>query len=74
MLKTYTVFCRESNNLGTTWIDTVEARDVEGAKSLGREKCAQEWGEAFCNNYDAIAVIGVAEGNVKIVFWEDLDD
>lgn len=74
MLQTYTVFCRESNNLGTTWIGTVEAESVSQAVSLGREKCARDWGQAFCNNYDAIAVIGVAEGEVKVVLWEDIGD
>lgn len=67
--KTFTIWCRESDGTGTTWIDCVKATDVEDAKTKGLEKCARDWGFP---STDGISCIGVAKGNVKIVHWEDI--
>jgi hypothetical protein len=73
-LPTFTVFCREANNEGTTWIGTVEARDAEHASELGAEQCSVEWGSGGQNwSLDDIAVIGVAEGSVNILKWDDIE-
>lgn len=73
MHHTFTVFCRDSNNLGTTWIDTVHTRedDADEAASLGRAKCAQDWNRT--DDPSSIIVIGVARGDVDIVYWEDIE-
>ena len=68
-LKPFTVWCRESNNTGTTWIDNVDATDVEDAKVKAVEKCAQDWQQ----DSDGITCIGVAEGDVKILDWDDIE-
>ncbi len=79
--KTFTVFCRESDDTGTTWISTVQAKDVEDAKRKAVLACADDWGysddeddddEARCGDIDDIVCIGVAKGNVKILDWEDI--
>lgn len=64
---TYTVFCRERGGLGTTWVGYVEAADHEAAVEVGRAQCAADW--VF--DLDSIHVLGVAEGDVKILHWED---
>jgi hypothetical protein len=75
-LKKFTVFCRESNNTGTTWIDSVRAKDVEDAKVKAVKKCAKDWGydeeDHEGNPEEDITCIGVAKGNVVILDWDDL--
>lgn len=75
-LKPYTVFCQESDGTGTVWIQTLSARDLEHAKSAGLEQCCEDWNgpsdEDPIFTPDNVSVIGVAEGNVNILFWEDL--
>lgn len=67
--RTYTVFCRDPDDVdSTTWIDEVEANDVEDARVQARAKCAEAWG------YDAANVecFGVADAaNINMLFWED---
>lgn len=67
MTAKFTVFCAEANGQGTVWIDAIEADGLEDAKAVGREKCANAWD---CD-IDDVDVIGVAEGDVNILFWED---
>lgn len=64
----FTVWCRQANDTGTTWIQSVEARDAEHAAKVGLRQCSLDWGMPE----EPISVIGVAEGNVKIVEWNDL--
>lgn len=68
-MNTYTVFCQNANGTGTIWISPVQARDVRHAKAVGRKQCAKDWG--WPSN---IHVLGVAEGNVRIAFWKDIDE
>jgi hypothetical protein len=81
-LKPYTVFCRESNNTGTIWISTVLAESLEHTKSQGLAECCDDWNgnpdpedaDDFDHLHytpDNVSVIGVAEGEVNILFWED---
>lgn len=67
--KTFTVWCRESNGTGTTFIDTVESADRETAKVDGVRACADAWG---WDDTSGITCIGVAEGDVNVLFWEDI--
>ena len=60
-MNTYTVWCQDSSGTGPIWIGTVMADDVEGAMEAGR------------GSIDAIHVLGVAEGYVRIMFWEDIE-
>lgn len=66
--KTFTVFVRASNNTGTTYITTVEAADTEEAKRIGLAECQDEWGYPE----DHLTVVGVAEGDVNILEWDDI--
>lgn len=71
---TYTVFCRQVSNEGTTHIDTVEAEDVPNAILAGRKQCLRDWnsGTTPLFTLDDIHCIGIAAGNVAILHWEDL--
>ena len=66
----YTVFCRDRSDTGTTWIDSVEARDVADARERAVAACSFDW------NYDPLRIvcIGVVEGDAKVLYWEDLSD
>lgn len=66
----YTVFCKDVDGTGTTWIDYVEATSVEDAMVKGRAKCRQDWGEE-CYELEDIQVVGVAEGIITILHWYD---
>lgn len=69
----YTVFCRDSDGTGTTWIQAVEAADQEEAKIVGVNLCASDRGyEPDDDGELNITVIGVAEGEVNVLFWEDI--
>lgn len=71
--KTFTVFCQDRYDPGTTWIDSVQASGVEDAKRKAVKKCADDWGYAGeVDLVDSIACIGVAKGNVQILDWEDI--
>lgn len=69
-LNSFTVFCRASDDRGTTYITCVEAADIESGKQLALEECALNWGQT---NTDDIRILGVAEGDVNILDWDDLD-
>lgn len=68
-MQKFTVFCtylRRSRN-STIWIASVAAGTSEEAAILGRACCADAWGLRQVQ----VRVIGVAEGNVKILEWSD---
>ena len=67
-MKSYTVFCRCITGEGATWIDCVQAVSLEHAKLVGRMECAEAWGR---EDIEEIHVMGVAEGDVNILYWED---
>lgn len=67
-MKKYTAFCLDAyQNDDTTWISCVEAEDLEGAITAAREAAAADW---ECSP-DDVFVMGIAEGDVKILHWED---
>ena len=65
----FTAFCQEESGQGTIWIEAVEAEDLESAIKVAQQECAEAW------EYDPddVHVLGVAEGDVKILHWEDLN-
>lgn len=75
----FTVFCQQANQLGTIHIDTVEAADLDSAIQAGHEQCLADW-NGTTDPTDAtfsledIHCLGVAEGNVTILQWEDQFD
>lgn len=66
--RTYIAFCRKSDGTGSIWIQTVEAESVEDAKVRAIVECAADWGMRTC----FISCIGIAEGDINILFWEDI--
>ena len=67
-VKSYTVFCQDITGEGTIWIECVQATSLEHAKLVGRMECAEAWGR---EDIEEIHVLGVAEGDVNILYWED---
>lgn len=66
----FTVFCVEPSRTGTTWISCVEAKTADSAEIRGRIQCARDWGFEDAGD---VHVLGVAEGDVKILAWYDQD-
>ena len=66
-MKTHTVFCQHVDGTGTVHIAPVNAIHIEKAKNKALVACADDW------NYpvDHVRVLGVAEGVVKIIEWND---
>jgi hypothetical protein len=76
---TFTVFCQQSDQLGTVHIDTVQAADLNSAIQEGREQCLADWNGGACGpdspfTLEDIHCLGVAEGNVNILHWHDQID
>jgi len=72
-MKTYTCFCRQTDNTGTTWIDTVivpEYFRIAAVKKLASLRCSEDW---QCP-VDEIVCIGVIEGNPTLLFWQDIGE
>ncbi len=68
-MKTYTVFCKHKTGEGTTFIEAVHADTTEAAMLAGRQACADAWGDNY--ELDDIRCVGVAEGDINILHWED---
>ena len=75
----FTVFCQQNNGFGTIHIDSVEAPDFGSAILVGRRKCLNDWngghtGKDATFTLEDIHCLGVAEGDVRILHWEDQVD
>jgi hypothetical protein len=66
----YTAFCKQSNDLGTVWIEAIEAHNVPDAKLVAQKTCAEAWGWDIAD----VSCIGLAIGDITIVHWEDLSE
>lgn len=66
-MATFTAFCQETGGGGTIWISSVEAPDAQAACTVAAVECATEWG---CDVED-VWVLGIAEGDINILIWED---
>jgi hypothetical protein len=75
-LKPYTVFCKEKGvEGGTIHIDVVMTLNAEAAQLAGRENCRSEWsGGGHDYGLEEIHCLGVVEGDVHIIHWEDDTD
>ena len=72
-MNTFTVFIREADGTGTTFITSVEAETIEEAKEQALDECAESWGSGDEPwDRDDLHVLGVAEGDVEILEWDDL--
>jgi hypothetical protein len=76
---TFTVFCQQADQLGTVYIDSVEAPDLESAILAGREQCLADWngdnsGSDAAFTLEDIHCLGVAAGDVRILHWHDQAD
>lgn len=65
--RTFTVFCRDSDGTGTTYITSVEAANATEAAAEGLRLCAEDWDQ----DSDTINVIGVCAGDVEVLEWDD---
>jgi len=68
-MSSYTGFCQEVNGLGTIWIQSFDAKDREDAAEVAQKLCAEAWD---CGE-DDVHVLGIARGNVDIIYWEDIN-
>lgn len=68
VLTPYTVFCRQSDSVGTTYIGVVDAYDLDSASSAAIKQCSDEW-----MGYDPEKIVctGVIEGKVNVLHWDD---
>lgn len=68
-LSTYTGFCQSKDGTGTIWIEAFESTR-ELAIHEAKRLCAKAWDV----DPDDIHVLGIAEGDVNILHWEDICD
>lgn len=66
----YTAFCQQTNGKGTIWISTFRATDVAEAIDLAIQGCALDWEDSPTN----VHCLGIAEGDVNILHWEDIEE
>lgn len=72
-LKTWTVFVQEADGTGTIHIQSYRAHSIEEARAKALARVAEDWGGAECGfTPDTLHILGIAEGNVKIVEWTDI--
>ncbi len=62
----FTVFCRQKDGKGTTWIRVVQAKDALHATEVALSECATDWDYPR----DEIHVCGVATGDIDLT-WND---
>lgn len=67
----WTVFIRDEDNTGTTYITCVAATDLDAAKGLASAQCRDDWGY----EEDApLHILGVIEGYIgAVIEWDDCE-
>lgn len=69
--KRWTVFIRDADNTGTTYITCEEAEDVEAAKAAASALCREDWGY---DETDQLHILGVIAGDIgDVVEWDDCE-
>ena len=73
---TFTVLCQEAGGGGTIHIASVEAADLEAAIIAGKQQCIDDWSagstpEQSRWNQDTVHCLGIAAGNIEILYWQD---
>lgn len=66
-MNTFTIWTMHNSRKGTTHITSVKARKQHTAEKKALKECAQDWDEKVHN----LVIIGVAEGDVTILEWND---
>lgn len=72
----FTVWVQEANGEGTTHIQAYSAKDSDEACALALKQVAENWGGKDCGyspDDDSLLVLGVAEGAVTILEWNNLN-
>ena len=69
-MENFTVFIQENSGIGTTHIQSYEAKSIEQAKQKALEQVSLNWGY----DIDVLHILGVVRGNIVIVEWNDLVD
>lgn len=69
-MKTFTAFCQDADGGGTIWIGPVEADDLPAAMDMAAKQCAADWGYSDAND---VHILGIASGDVKIEYWDDIE-
>lgn len=82
----FTVFCKDKDDTGTTWIGSIELTglqiaglsieaQIELIQNSAREACAVDWYDSWNEEQlDNIACYCVIPGTPEILFFEDLSD
>lgn len=75
-IKTYTAWCQQSNGTGTIWIGKVDAPSgttLDSIRLSAIQACAIDWGWDGEQEGD-IHCLGIARGDVDLVYWDDIDE
>lgn len=67
--RTFTVWVMHTSRTGTTYVTDVQAPDVASAKQCAITECALNWGGEYPES--DLFVLGVAEGPVSLLEWDD---
>lgn len=69
-MNTYTAFCQQANGKGTIWVNNIDANTLEEAIDLAIQECALDWEYLVTQ----VHCLGIAEGDVNILHWEDIEE
>lgn len=66
---TYTILVRDSTDPhSTTYIVAQDTDDVEAAKQMALQECADDWGR---DDTEDLMILGVLLGDVEVLEWDD---
>jgi len=74
-INTYTAWCQEAGGTGTIWISSFDrppGETLESLRLLAIEKCAVDWD--WSDRKEDIHCLGIARGEIDLIFWEDIDE
>ncbi len=75
-LPTFTFWCQQADGEGTIYIGSLEAPDIEAAKTAAVLEVCEEWncGDEENPTYTPanIHLLGIAAGDVEILHWQDI--
>lgn len=71
-VKTYTVWVIKCNGRGTCHVSSHRARSPEGAAKQALAETCYDWGMPAAGQA-VLHVLGIAEGEVNLIEWNDID-